>query len=80
MCVGVESFYLKQERDFKKDYNLLQGVGSYGLKQNHNAMWRQVWNNKTPYNNATKLGSFLGEFFWFYFYISFFKNYIFFNF
>lgn len=38
MCVGVESFYLKQERDFKKDYNLLQGVGSYGLKQNHNAM------------------------------------------
>jgi hypothetical protein len=38
MCVGVESFNLKQERDLEKDYNLLQGVGSYGLKQDHNAM------------------------------------------
>jgi hypothetical protein len=27
MCVGVESFNLKQERDFEKDYNLLQRVG-----------------------------------------------------
>jgi hypothetical protein len=44
--------------DLEKDYNLLQGVGSYGLKQDHNAMPRQVWNNKTPYNNLAKAWEF----------------------
>lgn len=34
MCVG--SFDLEQDRDLEKHYNLLQGVGKFGSKQDHN--------------------------------------------
>jgi hypothetical protein len=46
-------------------YNLLQGVDNFGFKQNHNATWRWVWNNKTCYKNKIKLGRFSSEFFCF---------------
>jgi hypothetical protein len=31
VCVGT--FNLKQEMDLEKDYSLMQGIGSFGLKQ-----------------------------------------------
>jgi len=37
VCVCVGSFNLKQERDLEKNYSLLQGIESFGLKQDHNA-------------------------------------------
>jgi hypothetical protein len=43
-------------------------VCNFGLKQNHNATWRWVWNNKKScYKNTTKFASFLIEFFLFFF-------------
>jgi hypothetical protein len=63
MCVG--SFNLEQNRDLEKHYSMLQGVGNFGFKQDHNATWRSVWNNKTCYKNATKLENFLSEYFCF---------------
>jgi hypothetical protein len=36
--------------------------GSFGFKQDHNAMCRHVWNNKTCYKYTTKFESFSSEF------------------
>ncbi len=47
---------------------MLQGVGNFGFKQDHNATWRSIWNNKTCYKNATKLENFLSESFCFKFF------------
>jgi len=66
MCVG--SFNLEQNRDLEKHYSMLQGVGNFGFKQDHNATWRSIWNNKTCYKNATKLENFLSESFCFKFF------------
>ncbi len=67
MNVCVVSFSLEQEMDLKKECSLLQGVDGFGLKQNHNPTWRRIWNNKTYYKSATKLGSFSNEFFFVFF-------------
>jgi len=40
MCVGP--FSLEQDRDLEKHYSLLQGVGDFGFKQDHNATWRLI--------------------------------------
>jgi hypothetical protein len=71
MCVGT--FSLEQEKDLKRHCNLLQGVGNFGFKQDHNATWKRVWNNKTCYKNAIKFWNFSNEFFFcFYFYFTIF--------
>jgi hypothetical protein len=65
MCVGT--FSLEQEKDLERHCNLLQRVGNFGFKQDHNATWRQVWNNKTCYKNEKKLGNFSSDFYFIFF-------------
>jgi hypothetical protein len=37
VCLFVGSFSLEQEKDLAKHCSLLQGVGNFGLKKDHNA-------------------------------------------
>jgi hypothetical protein len=62
VCVCWE-LQFGERNGFGERLYLLQEFGSFGLKDDHIATWRRVWNNeKSCYRNATKLGSFSSEF------------------
>lgn len=60
MCWELQ---FEERNGFGERLYLLQEVGNFGLKEDHNATWRSVWNNKKScYKNATNVGSFSIEF------------------
>jgi hypothetical protein len=77
VCVCWELQFEKRKRFGERLY-LLQEVGNFGLKEDHNATWRWAWNNKkSSYKKATKLGSFPIKFVCFFFFFLVFLSYAF---